>query len=77
MPIGRTPGRRYAPVPHLPELDRWIDHWVAIKDGHVIAASRTSSDLAYQLAKKGSRAAGAVTEYVRPGREDAYFIGVG
>jgi hypothetical protein len=65
------------PVPHLADLDRFVGHWVAIKDGKVIAASGSSRDLAYQLRKLGSRAEGAVTEYVRPGRDNAYFVGAG
>jgi hypothetical protein len=77
MPVSRTPSRRLPPIPRLPELDNWADHWVAVKDGKVIAASKTSADLAYQLRMIGPRAKGAVTEYVRPGREDAYFVGVG
>ena len=77
VPISRTPGRRLKPVPRLPELDRFVGHWVAIKDGKVIAASESSQDLAYELHKLGPRAEGAVTEYVRPGRDDAYIVGVG
>jgi hypothetical protein len=77
MPIGRVSPRRIEPVRHLDELDNWLGHWVAIKDGRVIAASETSLDLAYRLKKLGNRAEGAVTEYVRPGRDDAYFVGVG
>lgn len=64
-------------MPHLDALDEWVGHWVAVKDGEVIAASETSADLAYRLKTMGSRAEGAVTEYVRPGREDAYAIGAG
>lgn len=77
VPIGRTPSGRIKPVPYLAELDRWVGHWVAIKDGHVIAASETSADLTYQLRNLGSRGCGAVTEFVRPSREDAYIIGAG
>jgi hypothetical protein len=61
----------------MEELDQWAGHWVAIKDGKVIAASESSRDLVYQLRKLGSRASGAATEYVRPDRDDAYVVGVG
>jgi hypothetical protein len=77
VPIARSAGRSVPPVPHLEELDRWTSHWVAVKDGKVIAASESSRDLAYQLRKLGSRARGAVTEYVRPDSDDTYVVGGG
>jgi hypothetical protein len=77
VPISRAPGDRLRPIPHLGELDGFVGKWVAVKGDKVIAASDSSRDLAYQLQKMGSRADGAVTEYVRPGREDAYIVGVG
>lgn len=51
--------------------------WVAIKDDEIIAASKTSSELAFRLREMGPKARGAVTEFVRPGHEDAYAVGVG
>jgi hypothetical protein len=64
-------------VPRLAGLDDWANHWVAIKNGNIIAVSETSHDLAYKLRTMGPRAAGAVTEFVRPGSDDTYAIGVG
>jgi hypothetical protein len=50
---------------------------VAIKDGQVIHVADSSAALAYALKKLGSRADGAVTEFVRPGQEDTYAVGAG
>jgi len=58
-------------------LDVWVGQWVAIKDDEIIAASETSGALAYKLKEMGPPAVGAVTEYVRPGRDDAYAVGPG
>jgi hypothetical protein len=33
------------PERRLPELDRWVGLWVAVKDGKVIAAAPTSLEL--------------------------------
>ena len=77
VPISRTPNHRLSPVPRLPDLERFVGLWVAIKGEEVIAASDSSGSLAYELRRMGSRADGAVTEYVRPGRDDAYIVGVG
>lgn len=77
VPISRTPNHRLRPVPQLAELERFVGLWVAIKGGKVIAASESSGSLAFELQRMGSRAEGAVTEYVRPGRDDAYIVGVG
>jgi hypothetical protein len=76
VPIGRPPHQRITPVPHLAELDRWVDHWVAVKGGTVIAAAKSSRDLAYRLREMGPQAKGAVMQYVRP-NTDGYVIGVG
>jgi hypothetical protein len=61
----------------LDVLDQWVGKWVAIKDDKVIAVSDTSRGLAYELHKLGPRAAGAVTEFVRPSQDDTYAVGAG
>lgn len=75
MAVSRHHGR-VDPVPHLEALDQWVNHWVAVKDGRVIAAAPTSRELAYELKKMGSRAKGAVAQFVRPA-SDGYIVGVG
>lgn len=77
VPISRRSPRRLEPIRRPPDLDRWAGHWVALKQGEVIAAASTSSELAFRLRELGSKGEGAVTEYVRPGHEDAYAVGVG
>ena len=77
VPVIRRSPRSLDPIRRLPDLDRWTGMWVAIKDGSVIAAEETSRALAYRLRQMGPPAAGAVTEFVRPGHEDSYAVGVG
>lgn len=76
VPLGRQPHHRISPVPHLDELDNWIDHWVAVRNGRVIAAAKSSRELAYELHKLGPQADNAVTQYVRP-PADGFIVGVG
>lgn len=77
VPISRRSPRALEPIHRLPHLDSWAGHWVAIKGGEIIAAAETSSELTYRLREMGPKAKGAVTEFVRPGHEDAYAVGVG
>ena len=65
------------PVPRLEGLERWEGMWVAIRDSQVIAAAPSSRELVYRLQEMGPSAFGATTEYVRPGRDDAYAVGAG
>lgn len=76
MGIARRPQERIRPLPALPELDQWVDHWVATKDGKVIAAAVKSSELGYRLHQMGPSAEGAVMQYVRPS-PDGFIVGVG
>lgn len=77
VPVGRSAPRPVPPVAHLEALDEWVGQWVAVKDSKVIAVAESSSALVYKLRMLGPRAHGAVTEYVRPGRDDAYIVGAG
>jgi len=64
------------PERRLPELDRWVGLWVAVKDGEVIAAASTSPELVRVLHDMGEAGEGAVAQYVpRPSKSIA--IGVG
>ncbi len=76
MGIARRPQERIRPLPAVPELDQWVNYWVAIKDGNVIAAARKSSELGYKLHQMGPSASGAVMQYVRPS-PDGYVVGLG
>lgn len=64
------------PVRRLPELDRWEGLWVAVKDGHVVAAADTSANLVVEVHKLGAKGRGAVAQFVPP-RSDVIAIGVG
>lgn len=66
------------PERRLPELDRWVGLWVAVKDGKVIAAAPTSLELVDALHKLRPVGAGkgAVAQYV-PEPSDGIMIGVG
>jgi hypothetical protein len=75
--IGQKSPRALEPVRRLPELDRWAGMWVAVKRGEIIAAAETSSQLTHRLREMGLSAKGAVTEFVRPGHEDSYAVGIG
>jgi hypothetical protein len=61
----------------LPEsIKGWEGHWVALKDGKVVAAALNPHELVYKLQEMGSTAEGAVARYV-PHRSDVIVIGVG
>jgi hypothetical protein len=66
------------PKRRLPDLDRFVGLWVAVKDGKVIAAASTSLELVDALAKVRpvGAARGAVAQYV-PRPTDQVTIGVG
>ena len=66
------------PERRLPDLDRYVGLWVAVKDGKVIAAASTSVELVDALHKLRPVGAGrgAVAQYV-PGPTDQIMIGVG
>jgi len=83
LTYGRGMGRarRTEPVEperRLPELDKWVGLWVAVKDGEVIAAASTSLELvdAIHKLRPVGRGKGAVAQYVPP-PSDAIMIGVG
>ena len=76
MGIARQPQERIRALPALGELDQWVNHWVAVKDGKVIAAALKSSDLGYRLHQMGPAAQGAVMQFVRPA-VDGFIVGVG
>lgn len=76
MGIARRPQERIRALPALGELDQWVNHWVAVKDGHVIAVAVKSSELGYKLHQMGPAAQGAVMQYVRPS-PDGFIVGVG
>lgn len=75
MPVGRSPSAPIQPVRHLPELDRYIGKWVAVKDGHVLTYADSSTELAVRLRQRGD-SRGAVVQFVQP-EVDAYVVGVG
>lgn len=76
MGIARR-GTPVAPVPRAANLEAFIGMWVAVVDGEVVAAEKTSRELAYRLHQMDHRKrARVVMEYVRPA-SDAYIIGVG
>jgi hypothetical protein len=76
MGIARRPEQHIRPVPRVEGLDRYENFWVAVRGGEVVAAAETSRELAYQLRKMGSRAEGAVMQFVRPA-SDAFIVGIG
>lgn len=74
--MGLGAGSRVEPERRLSELDDWVGHWVAVKDGHVVAAAETSHELVVRVREKGEAAAGAVAQFV-PEPTDDIVIGVG
>jgi Family of unknown function (DUF5678) len=64
------------PERRLADLDRFQGCWVAVKDGKVVAAARTSIELVPELRKLGEAGAGAVAQYVLP-QSSTIMIGVG
>lgn len=73
MPIARS-HPPVEPERHLDALDEFEGKWVAVKDGRVVAAADTSSDLAYRLHDRDIR--GAVSRYV-PRSSDSERVGIG
>lgn len=76
VPMGLGAGSRMEPERRVAELDGWTGHWVAVKDGCVVAAAPTSHELVYRVKSMGANAAGAVAQYV-PEPSDDIVIGVG
>jgi hypothetical protein len=74
--MGLGKGSRVEPERRLPELDNWIGCWVAVKAGHVVAASHTSQELVARVKSMGKDAEGAVAQFV-PEPSDDIVIGVG
>lgn len=68
--------QRRGPEPRNPALKDWEGCWVAVKDGKVIAAAHSSRELVPELRKQGSKAHGAVAQYV-PYPSDDIVVGVG
>jgi len=66
------------PERRLPELDKWVGLWVAVKDGKVIATASTSLELvdAIHRLRPVGIGKGAVAQYV-PRPTDEIMIGVG
>ena len=54
----------------------WEGHWVALKDGEVIAAAHNPRELAATLHRMGPEALGPVARFVPP-PSDVIVIGVG
>ena len=77
VPISRRPPQRVEPVARDKSLGAFAGMWVAVIDGQVVAAEKTSQALAYRLHNMDHRKRKrAVMEYVRP-NSDAYIVGVG
>lgn len=73
MPVARSHDP-VEPEQHLDELDRYPGLWVAVRDGHVVAAAETSSALVADLHRRAIR--GAISRYV-PRPSDSERVGVG
>lgn len=67
---------RMRPVPRPSALDGWAGMWVAVKDGKVIRAAPTSTDLVRQVIEMGPAGEGAVAQFVPP-HSESVVIGVG
>lgn len=68
---------RVAPVPRPPALDGYEGMWVAVIDGMVVLAAKTSHELALRLHDMDHRRRSRlVVQYVRP-QVDSYIVGVG
>jgi hypothetical protein len=74
--MGMARRGRVEPLPAAPELDHYQGLWVAVKDGEVITAAETSSELVFRLQKLGAKGKGAVMQRA-PKRTDAVVIGMG
>lgn len=73
MPVARSHDP-VEPERHLHELDDYPGMWVAVQQGHVVAAASTSTDLVAELHERGIR--GAVSRFV-PRPSDSERVGVG
>lgn len=73
---GRCMPKRVQPERALPDLERWVGMWIAVKDGKVVAAAHNSRDLVPEVTALGEAGRGAVAQYV-PERTDEIVIGVG
>ncbi len=68
---------RVPPIRRPTGLERYAGMWVLVLDGEVVAAEKTSRDLAYRLHQMDHVKRGrAVMEYVRP-TSSAYIVGAG
>jgi hypothetical protein len=64
---GVGPSRRlpvFEPIRHMKVLDDYVGYWVALKDGAVKAAAKTSIELAEELHKRHIQ--GATILFVEP-----------
>ena len=52
------------PIRHLDALDDYVGDWVAVRDGKVVAAAKSSVKLAYELHHRDIR--GATIQFVEP-----------
>jgi hypothetical protein len=76
MAVSRSGDGPVEPVPAPSGLDSYEGLWVAVKDGNVIEAAETSSQLVFQLRRRGETAKGAVMMRA-PKRTDAIVVGLG
>jgi hypothetical protein len=61
----------------LPDaIKGWEGHWVALKDGEVVAAALDPHELIYKVHEMGPAAEGAIARYV-PHHSELIVIGVG
>lgn len=72
MPRRRLPHAE--PVPYPEGLDEFAGMWVALVDGKVKAAAPTSSQIVYEIKKRGIT--GATVEYV-PRPSSGVKVGLG
>lgn len=72
----RAMAKQWEPERRPAELSEFVGQWVAVKDGHVIAAANNARELVPRLHALGDRGKGAVAQYV-PYPSDSVMIGVG
>jgi hypothetical protein len=73
---GMAQSRRVEPE-RLPEaIKGWEGHWVALKDGEVVAAALNPHELVRMIHEMGPAAEGAIARYV-PHRSELIVIGAG
>ena len=70
------PVRKMEAVERPAGLDSFVGHWVALKEGEVVAVASNSRALVYEVRKLGDRGRGAVAQYVAP-PASSYMVGVG